>query len=165
MRNGLKLFEQFDRIVLEARVGTKRRKDFIKNYAVATTDSCREHKALITRFTGWQGGLDTKIYFDASKKVLESLSKLGIKVLKEEKHRMYYASQYDTEKPYPYSISDNSFFWWLVSYGYRLGENTAISFSQYLLQKCLEKMKYTPLFDILNKESENPIFEARLLAS
>lgn len=167
VKKGLKLFGAFTNIVLESRVGPDKYDDFVKEYAIKTGISCKENNAFITRLGGWDNALDAKIYFNAPKWVIESLKKLGINVLEGKKHQMRYASQYEStkENPCQYSISNNWMFWWLVDYGYRLGENVAISYNYYLMKQHIKAMSFEPLFDIRHKESENVIVEAQMFAA
>jgi len=129
-RTGVRFFACFSRIILESRVGPDQFEPFITKYGVRTGEGCRDHKSLITREGGWDYALDTKVYFDAPEWVIENLAAIGVHVLKGKKHRMFYVSLYPSavKEPYQYSISNNEFFWWLVDYGYRLGENDPIPF-------------------------------------
>ena len=168
MRNGLKLFENFSNIILESRVGANRFADFITNYGVASGKSAREDVIVRNDSNCWPTSLDTKIYFDAPEWVLKSLEKLGVHVLKGIVHCMkkqYTKKGYESIKKCKYSISDNWFFWVLVNYGYRLGENKPISFETHQLQQHLHDLKIEPLFHINYVESDNPIYEAKMFAA
>jgi hypothetical protein len=172
MRTGLRLFGAFDRIVLEARVGPDRYDSFANEYSLATGESCRTDCAFITRYNGWDNALDAKIYFDAPEWVVESLRLLGFYVMEAgNTHRMYYQSQYSSaqEKPYGYSVSSNDLFWWLIGYGYRLGENEIISFELHELREHLHDLEaqyqgIVPHVHLNLIEAENPVVEAKMFS-
>ena len=140
MRNGLKLFGAFDGLFLEARVGGKVKQDFIKQYAVRSGVSVENDNAFMVRTkNGWQGGCDLRAYFEAPLWVVESLRKIGFRIVKR---------QIDMEKyegglrEYSWKVCSSELFWWLVDYGYKVGKNLPISFTSYQLKQQLKTVSY-----------------------
>jgi len=77
------------------------------------------------------------------------------------------AVEFNAEHPnndYKNRVTNQELFWWLVDYGYRLGENYAIPYDYYLMKKYIGEMEYQPLYNIHNIETENPIDEALCFA-
>lgn len=169
----LKLFEAFDKLIIEARVGVKRYDSFIRQYGRRTGNRCDD--ILITRVddNAWDNSLDTKIYFNAPQWVIESLEKLGIHVsqgIVVSLKKTYTGINYDGISHCQYTISNNELFWDLVDYGYRLGENNAYPYAQYEMEQALKMMErrakaIVPGMEIRQIEAENPMYEAQLLAS
>ena len=166
-KNGLKIFEQFKGVFLEARIGREATEKFQQAYGVVTgectgVDADASSPCFTRKRTGWPGAFELYVYFEAPIWVVESLKKLGYNVFKR-KIEMY---KYEGGlKEYSWKVSSCELFWYLVDYGYRIGKNAAISFDQYLVRKHLQNMEYTPLFDINYIESENPVYEAKMLAA
>lgn len=169
MRNGLRLFGAFTELILESRVGTDRNKEFIKQYALATGKNCKADVITRTDKSAWAYSLDTKIYFDAPGWVIESLHKLGIHIVKGilcSLKNKYADKGYENISKCKYSISNNDFFWWLVEYGYRLGENKAIPYESYRMNcalKVMETKRFT-IIPMIHIEAEDPIVEAKMFA-
>jgi len=168
---GLKLFGAFTKLILESRVGIDRYSAFMSLYGSRTGEKSKD---IITRTdkNAWNFSLDTKVYFDAPDWVVESLEKLGIHITRGvvvSLKKTYTGENYDGIGQCKYSISNNEFFWWLVDYGYRLGENEVIPYDLYVVRKYLEEMmlkpdEIVPGMEIRQIEAENPMFEAMLLA-
>jgi len=169
MRKGLKLFEHFDNIHLEVCITDKDRSRFEKMYGLATGQSSKGkdgyyERMLHNKKDAW--GIEYRIYFKTSTDwVIDSLKKLGYYV-EQPKHMI--AIELDKHHPnhgYELRVASTELFWWLVDYGYRLGENTSIAFDYYLMKKHIEEIKSKPLYNINYIESENPIEEAFLLVA
>lgn len=80
-------------------------------------------------FIGRQGtkvwGLDFRVFFEPKADwVIDSLDKIGYKATSDKK------SPYK-DLEFPFLVSDEELFWWLIGYGYRLGENEPILFEEY----------------------------------
>ena len=163
MRNGLKLFENFEGLFLEVRVGPEAKSKFRRIYGGITGENATNDNAFMVRTrNGWPNGIDVKAYFEAPMWVIDSLRKLGYRVVK----RQIDMDKYEGGlREYTWKICSLELFWWLVGYGYRVGKNTPIAFETYLMKKHLEEMETPPLFNINNHETENPIFEAQLFSS
>lgn len=168
MRKGLKLFGAFEKIFLEARIGTKVKNEFIKKYSCATGENGSDENAFMVRTkNGWPGAIDTKAYFAAPDWVVESLRKLGFRVVKRQIEMHKYEGGL---KEYPWKVCSNELFWWLADYGYTLGENNTIPYEFYLVRKALEamqnrKQEIIPMVRIALVEADNPVYEAQLLVA
>ena len=127
MSKGLKCFSRFDRVFLDVRAGKDRIKDFVRTYGVKTGENVRNNKTLILRNdkSAWAGSLDCKVHFDAPAWVVDSLRVLGINVLVDAWPKFLQGQNIEVQ-PCKYSVSSNELFWWLVDFGYRLGENSTI---------------------------------------
>ncbi len=136
MKNGLKLFGKFKGIFLEARVGGEAKEKFIRDYGVATGENITDDNAFMVRGkNGWAKAHDLKMYFDAPDWVVESLRKLGFRIVK----RQIEMEKYDGGlKEYPWKVCSKELFWWLVDFGYKLGKNQAISYDFYIAGKKIE---------------------------
>ena len=174
MRNGLKLFEKFENLYLEVCVPDEHRKRFEKDYALRTGRGPKDIDGYNTRhrskkYNAW--GIEFRIYFKTSVDwVVDSLKKLGFHTEISEK---LIAVEFNNEHPengYKHRVTNQELFWWLVDYGYRLGENLAVSYDYYQMKKHLLELSYIekpiiPMVDIFQQESEDPIFEAEMLAA
>jgi hypothetical protein len=134
MKSRLRLFEHFDNIHLEVCITDKDRARFEKMYADATGINAKGkdgyyERMLHNKADAW--GIEYRIYFKASEDwVIESLTKLGYYV-ESPKHMI--AIELDHHHPghgYKHRIANVELFWWLVDYGYRLGENVSIPFEE-----------------------------------
>lgn len=172
-RTALRIFSKFTNLILESRVGKGRYKDFTRQYGIRTGESCNGDTITRTDSSAWLNSLDTKIYFDAPDWVIESLRKLGFHVLQGivvSLKKTYTGEKYKNIDNCKYSISNNELFWWLVDYGYKLGENNPIPYELYQLRQTLIAMRdrvkeIIPKVKITVIESEDPIYEAQLLAA
>jgi hypothetical protein len=162
MRNGIKLFGAFEGLFIEPRVGGKAKESFVKEYACRAGEDVRQAESFMIRDkNGWQGAIDAKVYFNAPEWVIESLGKLGFRVVK----RQIDMDKYEGGlREYPYKVCSKELFWWLVDYGYKAGKNAPIPWELYLMRDTLKKMREKELVKINHIESESPIDEARLLA-
>jgi len=167
MSTALKVFGAFNGILLEARVGTKVKDEFITEYSCRSGLTAVGQNAFMVRENnGWPGGVDTRTYFDAPQWVVNSLKKLGFRIVK----RQIDMDKYEGGlREYPWKVCSQELFWWLVDYGYRIGKNETISFDLHNLRQTLIKMRdrkvdLVPMVQMILKESENPIEEALLLA-
>ena len=165
MRNGLRLFENFTGLFLEARVGEKAKPNFLQQYRIhAGKDAKIENSFMVRTRNGWPGATDLKMYFEAPLWVVESIGKLGFRVVE----RQIDMDKYEGGlREYTWKVSSNEFFWWLVDYGYKLGKNNSIPFNAYQMKKSLRNLsqKKQSIFDFVKKETENPVVEERLLAT
>lgn len=169
MKKGLKLFEHFSQVHMEVCITDKDRERFERMYLSATSENPAGKDGYYERMLhdknqAW--GIEYRIYFKVSDDwVIDSLKKLGFYV-EQPKHMI--AIELDKHHPdhgYKLRIANTDFFWWLIDYGYRLGENNSIPFDLYELREYLRNKKEKPLFDINTIEAENPIFEAMLLSA
>ena len=99
---------------------------FKKEYSLKTGDDPVEEQGF---FVGKQGtaswGVDFRVFFEPKEEwVIESFDKIGFKLTSSKKKCPY-------ELDFPAIISSEELFWWLVDYGYRLGNNDPIEFSEY----------------------------------
>jgi len=171
--DGLKLFESFNGVFLETRVGPDAQAKFHKLYALKTGDSPDYDNDLChIRLKGWDGAIDGKIYFSAPDWVVESVRKLGFHVfpLTKNIHGILKAYQWNEALcDYQWGVANNELFWALVSYGYRLGKNAPIAYEFYAMNKALEALakrpfEFVPGVKILQIEAENPTVEAMMFA-
>jgi len=164
--NGLKLFGAFNGLFLEARVGTKAKDTFITDYSCKSGESVAGDNAFMVRENnGWAGGVDVRTYFDAPQWVVDSLRKLGFRVVK----RQIDMDKYEGGlREYPWKVCSKELFWRLIDYGYKVGKNNAIPFEFYEMKETLKIMRdrkkaIIPMVNISVLESDNPIYEAQLL--
>ena len=80
-------------------------------------------------FVGKQGtktwGFGFRVFFEPKEDwVIESLYKIGYEATFNKKHPY-------NNLEFPFLVSDEELFWWLIDYGYRLGENEPILFEEY----------------------------------
>lgn len=130
-RTGLPMFAHFTKIILEARVVEASHDGFVQKYGVRTGESCREGVLIRSDSSAWKYSVDTKVYFDAPDWILDNFKMLGIHVTKGvvcSLKKVCSGEQHKNIDQCRYTISSNEFFWWLVDYGYRLGENAPIPF-------------------------------------
>jgi hypothetical protein len=170
MRNGLRLFEKFESVYLEVCVPDEHKQRFEHDYGLRTGFTPQSYvdgyntRHRKKKYNAW--GIEFRVYFKNSCDFLiDSLSKLGFHTEISDK---LIAVEFNGEHPehgYKHRVSNQELFWWLIDYGYRLGENQPISYDYYLMKKHIKEMEVEPLFDINNYESENPIDEAMLLVA
>ena len=133
MKNGLKLFENFDKLHLEVCITDKDRARFENQYVLATGQNPKGQDGYYERMLqnkkdAW--GIEYRIYFKTSKNwVVDSLIKLGYHV--ETQIKKIITPELNKAHPdhgYQLRIANAELFWWLVDYGYRLGENNSIPY-------------------------------------
>lgn len=163
MSNGLRLFGAME-VFLEARVGSEAKPQFLKEYGCKTgMTACDENAFMVRAKNGWSGAVDLRIYFSAPDWVVESLQKIGCRVVER---------QIDMEKyegglrEYKWKVCNKELFWWLVEYGYRIGKNAAIPFGLHEVRQALKEMptKQFAIIPMIHVEAENPIVEAKMFA-
>ncbi len=170
MKKGIKLFEKFDSVYLEVCVPDEHKKRFETDYTMQTgftpqgyVDGYNTRHAT-KKYNAW--GIEFRVYFKSNCDFLiESLSKLGFHTETSDK---LIAVEFNSEHPdngYKNRVSNQDLFWWLVGYGYRLGENCAINYDYHLMKKHIHEMIIEPLYNINSFETENPIEEAMLLVA
>ena len=174
MKNGLKLFQNFDKLYLEVCITDKDRQRFEKMYITKASENPKGQdgyfeRRLNNKQEAW--GIEYRIYFKTSKLwVLDSLKKLGYYV---EKPKHMIAIELDKAHPqhgYMLRVASTELFWWLVDYGYRLGENNAIPYEFYEMRKTLQTMserkkQIIPNVDIKQIEILSPVCEAQMLVA
>lgn len=108
-------------------VSSAKKDEFIKKYGDITGDNPVEKQGFFvikSKKRNW--GQDYRIFFDPKETwVVNSFKRLG-----------YESSPVGKSCPYdeialPSLISSEELFWWLVEYGYRIGDNEPISFDDY----------------------------------
>ena len=168
----IKLFENFDKVYLEVCVPDEHKKRFEKLYATKAKENPKRKDGYNDRhrsckYNAW--GIEFRVYFKTSKSwIIESLRKLGYHT---EISKKLVAVEFNGQYPnhgYTNRVTNQDLFWWLVEYGYRLGENDCIPYDFYVMRKTLEAMKdrkeyIIPTITILQIESENPVEEAKML--
>lgn len=96
-------------------------------YGTRTGDNPELQQGFFTRKAGptaW--GQAFRIFFEPKEDwVVESLEKMGYHVTKDNVFCPY------DNIDFPFLISSEELFWWLVDYGYRLCDNEPISFKEY----------------------------------
>jgi hypothetical protein len=169
MKNGIKLFEKFDNLYLEVCVPDEHKQRFEQEYSLHAKDSAKNTDGYNDRhrtkkYNAW--GIEFRVYFKTSVDwVIDSLTKLGFHTEISDK---LIAVEFNGEHPehgYKHRVSNQELFWWLVDYGYRLGENETISYDFYLMKEHIRTMDFKALFNINQIEMENVIVEAKMLAS
>lgn len=174
MRTGLKLFENFDKVYLEVCVPDEHRKRFEKEYALRTQADALGIDGYNTRhrkekYNAW--GIEFRVYFKTTVDwVVDSLKRLGFHT---EISDNLIAVEFVNAHPkhgYKHRVTNQELFWWLVDYGYRLGENNTMPYELYQLRQALIAMRdrrkeIIPTVNISVIESENPIDEAKILAA
>jgi len=174
MNTALRLFERFDECYLEVCVPDKDRERFEHEYTLRTKGNSPKHtdgyntRTAKSRYNAW--GIEFRVYFKTTTDwLVDSLKKLGFHTEISDK---LIAVEFLNDHPdhgYKHRITNVELFWWLVDYGYRLGENNTISFDLHNLRDTLKRMRdrkvdLVPMVSMILRESENPIEEARLLA-
>jgi len=100
---------------------------FRKEYGKRTGENPVDKQGFFVRKPGptaW--GVAYRIFFEPEEDwVNESLEKIGYHITSNNVFCPY------EDIKFPFLISSEDFFWWLVDYGYRLGDNEAILFKQY----------------------------------
>lgn len=172
MRKGLKLFGQFTKLYLEVCVPDEYKKRFEHEYTLRTGGNPKNidgynDRHRTKKYSAW--GIEFRAYYDGPDWLETSLRKLGFHT---EISNKLIAIEFNTEHPdngFTHRISNQELFWWLVDYGYKLGENNAIPYEFYLVRQALIGMKNkrteiipTVGFNLI--EAENPVYEAQLLA-
>ena len=160
----LRIFEQIKNVIVEM-YGCNDNAKIINKYQVLTGDSFSKWKEIAfydRKDKNWQNVF--KIYFDGSQRVIDSFRKLGINVRENHSPDGLFERIYQAKKP-QYVMSNNYWFWKIVQFGYKLGANKNISYDTYLLRKHLKSLIQwdNKVINIVKKESENPIFEAKML--
>lgn len=128
-KNGLTIFSKFTRIHLEASVNKEDKDKFNQLYGVKTGESVNGEvngRFRTSEYKSW--GIAYRIYLDAPDWVIESLEKLGYHV--EQGKTMVDSGEFHKKNPdngYTKRISNAELFWFLVDFGYRLGENAPIA--------------------------------------
>jgi len=127
IRQGLKLFQNFNRIYLLAEVLPAKQNEFRLEYSKRTGESPVEKQGFFIRKPGptaW--GCAYRVFFEPKVDwILDSFSKMGFHVTT---NNVF--SPYD-DIEFPFLASNEELFWWLIDYGYRLGNNEPISFEDY----------------------------------
>ena len=174
MKTGIKLFENFDKLYLEVCVPYEHKKRFENDYALRTNYKLNNEvdgyntRQRRKKYNAW--GIEFRVYFKTSIEwIVESLQKLGFHTEISEKLIAVEFNNQHPEHGYQNRVSNQELFWWLVDYGYRLGENNSIPYEFYQMRKTLETLskqrkQIVPTLNIIEIESENPIEEAQLLA-
>lgn len=172
MRKGLRLFECFDKCYIEVCVPDKDRQRFEHEYGLRVGEKTEQGldgyhtRKRIKAYNAW--GIEFRIYFKTKTNwLIESLKKLGFHTEVSDKLIAVEFINAHPEHGYTHRITNQELFWWLVDYGYRLGENAAIPFGIHLLREVLREMRnkkreIIPTVIINQRESEDPIFEAKL---
>ncbi len=175
MSTALRLFQNFEKCYLEVCVPDRHRKRFELEYALRTkgnSPKCQDGyntRDTKKKYNAW--GIEFRVYFKTTTDwLVDSLKKLGFHTEISDK---LIAVEFINDHPdhgYKHRITNVEFFWWLVDYGYRLGENDSISYDLYNLRDTLKKMRdrkteLIPMVKTILIESENPIEEARMLAA
>lgn len=110
-----------------AEVLPSKKEEFKNEYGKRTGENAVEQKGFFVRRPGptaW--GVAYRIFFEPKVDwVIESFEKMG-----------YHVTSNNVFSPYedikfPFLISNEELFWWLVDYGYKLGDNEPIQFSEY----------------------------------
>lgn len=167
MAKGLKLFEKFENVYLEVCVPDEHKARFEREYVIRSNSSAKDidgynDRHRTKKYNAW--GIEFRVYFKTSVDwVVDSLKKLGFHTEISDK---LIAVEFNGEHPehgYKHRVSNQELFWKLIDYGYRLGENKAISYNFHLMKEHIRTMDFEPLFNINQHESENPIVEAKML--
>jgi len=162
----LRIFGQMENVIVEM-YGCNNNSKNIAKYEVLTGESFSKWQQIAfydRKDKNWQNVF--KIYFDGSDRVIESFKKLGINIRENNSPDGLFERIYGAKKP-NYVMANNYWFWKIIQFGYRLGGNKNISYDTYLLKEHLKNLinfDFEP-FKIKKIESENPIFEAQLLAA
>lgn len=110
-----------------AEVLSSKKEQFRYEYGRRTGENPVEQQGFFIRKAGptaW--GVAYRIFFEPKEEwVLDSLNKLGYHVTSNNVFCPYENIQF------PFLVSSEELFWWLVDYGYKLGENEPINFKQY----------------------------------
>lgn len=162
MNNGLKVFETLTNVYLQAEIIPQNVSTFKKQYAIKTKHSASENNFFNRKKGKTAWGNAYRIFFDTTEKwTIESLKKLGFHVTVESKGFSVCNKDIKTDN----LVTNVNLFWKLVEYGYRLGANDNIPYDLHCLRRHLSENLDIPMFNIINHESENAIYEALLLAS
>jgi hypothetical protein len=136
MRKGLRLFEKFDKLHLEICITDKDRARFEKQYSLATGESAvgkdgYYERELKNKKDAW--GIEYRVYFNTNTDwVVDSLTKLGYNVEQDPKKFVSIElNQHHPNHDYKFRVAAAELWWWLVDYGYRIGENEKIPFEVY----------------------------------
>jgi hypothetical protein len=127
-KNGLTLFSKFSRLHLEVSVNKEDKDKFNCLYGVKTGESVNgevNKRYRTGEYKSW--GIAYRIYFDGPDWIVDSLNKLGYHV--EKGRKMVDSNDFHQKNPdngYTKRISNAELFWYLVDFGYRLGENSPI---------------------------------------
>lgn len=157
----LKFIGMLENVVLEM-YGKDDNSEINKHYARITGDSVADCEGFIDRKGKcWQS--QYRVYFEANSIAVDSLKTLGVTVLEDAVPQNISEKRYGEKRTY--FINNQYWFWKIVEYGYRLGENNNIPYELYRLRKRLAIGYNTEPFEINNIESDNVIEEALLLAS
>jgi hypothetical protein len=160
----LRTFEKFDSIILEVyghqHNDNKQNRKIAEKYAMLTGDRfITEDNSFFFRETTWQDQF--RVYFNAPDETVENLRKLSIHVIDHKTPQSFAKSRYNQDCKYYFS--NMYWFWQLVKYGYRLGQNKSISYEWATMKYHLQNFKLPELYHICKKETENPITEAQML--
>jgi len=162
----LRIFGQFEQLFIKVRKNEKKAKDFMQQYRALTGCNPLESDGFILReHQSWYDLCE--IYFNAPVETVDSLKKLGLNIRPNKMPMQVGNGTYNIDPiNFPYSFSDNYWFWKLVQYGYRLGINDNIPYELYQLKEHLRELKSMDLrpIKINHIEAENPTIEAELLA-
>jgi len=171
MRKGIKLFENLEKCYLEVCVPDDDRERFENDYAIHSLQSPKDidgynNRQRKTKYNAW--GIEFRVYFKTSADwIVDSLKKLGFHTEISDK---LIAVEFNNQHPqngYKHRVSNKELFWWLIDYGYRLGENNAIPYDYYLMREALKAYQHSKKLlqhiDINQIEAENPTVEAEML--
>ena len=158
----LKFMGMFENVLMEMYDRTDN-SELVKQYGRMTGENCISvDNAFFARENSWKRNV--KVYFDAPQLVVDNLRKLGVNVRKNHIPKSVANGKYGVKK-HKYVIANLYWFWKMVEFGYRLGVNNGISMELYSMRKTLRKGYNNDMFSIKAIESDNPIFEAKMLAS
>jgi hypothetical protein len=135
----LRMFGQFNNLLLELYttdddIATRNK------YASLTGEKCEDSNAFIARKNSWKH--NCKVYFDAPEWVIDGLRKLGVNVRDNNIPKEVSENKYGMKKSKcPYVFSNIFWFWKLIEYGYKLGENEPIPYKDYEAKKDLKKKR------------------------
>jgi len=166
----LKLFEKFNQCFLEICITDKDRARFERLYLAATSETPNKEdgyweRDLHNKADAW--GIEYRIYFKTvTPWLIESLNKIGVRV-EQPKHMIAIElGKHHPEHDYKLRIANSDFFWQMVKYGYRLGENDSITYEEHEMKCALKKMetKTFTIIPMIHIEADNPIYEAKMFA-
>lgn len=100
---------------------------FEKEYSKRTGENpVQEQGFFVGRKGSVSWGADYRIFFEPKEEwVVESFDKINYELTSVKKKCPY------EDIDFPCLISSEELFWWLVDYGYRLGDNKPIQFDEY----------------------------------